>query len=172
MALTPMAGSSMIPARSSAAGIRSNSTEATPISSTRPASQTPANMEELLKAAQPLGRKAPNSDFASWEMTQAVRPDGSSAPAAPSTAPSRVVGAGTRTTSQIPVDLKPAAGVGPIGGPAIWDQPQIPPVAPRSSAPNPARPILDEELMLAAQILDDEDYAAYLNERRRGGSPL
>ena len=160
MALTPTTGSSMIPARSSAAGIRSNSTEATPISSTRPASQTPATMEELLKAAQPLGRKAPNRDFASWEMTQAVRPDGSSAPAAPLTAPPRMAGAGTRTTSNLP----PAMPAEMIEQRASAAPPL--PASSRAGAP------LDEELMLAAQILADEDYAAYLNERRRGGTPL
>lgn len=163
MALTPTTGSSMIPARSSAAGIRSNSTEATPISSTRPASQTPATMEELLKAAQPLGRKAPNRDFASWEMTQAVRPDdssGSATPAAPLTAPPRMAGAGTRTTSNLPPEMPDEMIAPPV--------PSAPPLPTSSRAGAP----LDEELMLAAQILDDEDYAAYLNERRRGGSPL
>ena len=105
-----------------------------------------ANMPQLVNQSQPTGQKLPS--LADAETKYAVREGEPSPSATPTVRPAYT---GERMTSNpaIPQPLPPL-------GPAVG-----------------SGKFLDPELMLAAQILSDDDYAAYLTERRRnlGGGP-
>ena len=106
-----------------------------------------AHMPQLVQGAQPTGTTLPS--LADAEKKYAIREEAPSPSASPVARPAYT---GERMTSN----------------PAI-PQPTLPPLGPATGSGN----FLDPELMLAAQILSDDDYAAYLTERRRnlGGGP-
>ena len=150
MALTPTTGSSLTPMQAPDA---SSSTQATPVTSTKPVRPS-ADMEALLSQAQPAeGVAPPRKDITGQKAARTVRYG----------PPDFYLGSGfgyEGTPQPVEADWSQA-----VSRPA-YEAP-LPPLAPATATPRPA--VVDNEMMLAAQILSDEDYAAYLRERRAGG---